>query len=350
MAVSTAVRRSGPPRVVVLRALGLGDLCTAVPALRGLRRRFPDHRLTVLTPQALWPLAGLTDVLDELIDQPDLAAPLPRAACEPELAVNLHGCGPQSTRLLADAHPRRLLAFAHPDVGGPSSSPPWRADEHEVDRWCRLVGSAGAACDRTDVLLRRPASASTTGDDSGVAGGSGRARGERSGVLVHPGAASVSRQWPPARFGAVVRAVLDCGRPVTITGASAEVGIAAAVVEAANAAGDPHCVMAAGRTDLAALARLVADAELVVAGDTGIAHLATAFATPSVLLFGPTDPAHWGPTTAGPHQVLWFGSTGDPHGAHPDAGLLEISVSDVVAAIDRSPLRSTSADLTSPTR
>ena len=37
------------PAVVVLRALGLGDLLTGVPALRGLRRALPDHRLVLAT-------------------------------------------------------------------------------------------------------------------------------------------------------------------------------------------------------------------------------------------------------------------------------------------------------------
>ena len=39
-------------RLVVLRALGLGDLLTAVPALRGLARAFPDHERVLLAPAA----------------------------------------------------------------------------------------------------------------------------------------------------------------------------------------------------------------------------------------------------------------------------------------------------------
>jgi len=328
--VTSAARSIAAPRLVVLRALGLGDLCTAVPALRALRRRFPEHRLVLLTPQPLWPLVGLADVVDELADQRDLTTDLSSAACASDLAVNLHGRGPESTRLLHDSRPSRLLAFSSPGVASTGSGPGWRADEHEVDRWCRLVRTTGAVADRADVLLRPPDRVAGAGD-------------EGPGVIVHPGAASAARRWPHARFGAVVRALLDRDHRVTITGSSAEAGLAAAVVDAAVAQGDPRCVVTAGATDLISLARLVAQADLVVAGDTGIAHLATAFARPSVLLFGPSDPAHWGPTTGGPHRVLWSGRTGDPHGSKPDPGLLEIGVADVVQAIDRSPALTTPA-------
>jgi ADP-heptose:LPS heptosyltransferase len=98
--------------------------------------------------------------------------------------------------------------------------------------------------------------------------------------------------------------------------------------------------VAAGRTDAAALVGIIAGAGRIVSGDTGVAHLATALRTPSVVLFGPTPPAQWGPPPDRPwHIALWTGRCGDPHADRTDPGLLEITVVDVLHAIDRLPPR-----------
>src|SRR5262249_6343706 len=48
------------PTLLVLRALGLGDLLTAVPALCALADAFPAHRRVLAAPRALAPLALAT--------------------------------------------------------------------------------------------------------------------------------------------------------------------------------------------------------------------------------------------------------------------------------------------------
>jgi len=307
-----------PPRLLVLRALGLGDLLTGVPALRGLRRHYDGHRLLLAAPEPLRPLLSWIGGIDQFVPTPGLA-PLNRSLHGADLAVNLHGRGPQSTRLLADLEPARLVAFDRPDRPGQTER--WRDDEHEVQRWCRLVGSTGAVADPSDLRLQDP---DRPVDGSEVT--------RRSGAVLHPGAASGSRRWPPERFAAVVRHLVDHGVHVTVSGGPAETELVEQVIALSGGSG-AECGPQVGG-DLAVLARLVATSRLVVVGDTGVAHLATALGTPSVVLFGPTDPARWGPPP-GPHHVLWAGATGDPHSDHPHPGLLAINIEEVIAAADR---------------
>lgn len=299
-------------RVLALRALGLGDLLTAVPALRGLRRAWPGARLVLAGPAQVGAWLVSLGVVDEVVAAGGLdGIEVPRGGT-PGVAVNLHGRGPQSHRLLATVGPGRLVAYACPEAQHPEG-PRWRADEHEVDRWIRLSRWAGGQATVDD--LRLPPQGE---------------RGEH--VVVHPGAASGSRCWPPDRWAAVAAALARDGHRVVVTGSPGE-SARCAVVAAAPGVED-WC----GRVDLAGLGRLVGTARLLLSGDTGVAHVATAFGTPSVTLFGPVSPALWGPRIDRHlHRVLWRGDPatprpGDPHAEALDERLASVVVTDVLAA------------------
>jgi ADP-heptose:LPS heptosyltransferase len=302
--------------IVALRALGLGDLLTAVPALRALADAFPRHPRLLAAPAALAPLARCSGAVDRVVPTEGLDQPLHRLLHGAGIAVNLHGRGPESHRLLLDAEPRRLVAFAHPAVPASSDGPRWRADEHEVARWCRLLEESGIPAHPARLDLELPPGPVPPGG--------------RGATLVHPGAGAPARRWPPERFAAVARAEARPGRPVVVTGGAGEADLAH---EVARRAGLPATAV---HTDLSALAlaRLVAAADRVVCGDTGVAHLATAVGTASVVLFGPLSPDLWGPPPGRPwHRCLWAGGSGDPHGQLPDPGLLAITVDQVLGAL-----------------
>ncbi|OZM75988.1 glycosyl transferase [Pseudonocardia sp. MH-G8] len=302
-----------------MRALHLGDLLVAVPALRALRRALPDHRIVLATTPALAPLVELTGAVDELLPT---AAPdaLTWDRPPPDVAVNLHGRGPQSHQALDALDPRRRIGFGAPGWDGPDFDEIAARHPQERERWCAMLAAQGIPADAGDLRLPPP---------------SGVAPGRRvSPVLVHPGARHGSKRWPARRF-AEVAAALNCPlTPVTITGTTDERELALAV---AGAAGLAESRVLAGRTDLAQLCALVAGAALVVSGDTGVAHLAAAFGTPSVTLFGPVDPAQWGPPADGPHVVLGDPDLrhGDPFADDPDPALLAVGVGDVLRAAAR---------------
>jgi ADP-heptose:LPS heptosyltransferase len=305
-----------PPRLLVLRALKVGDLVTAIPALRALARAYPMHERVLAAPHALGPLAALSRAVDRVVDVAPLA-PLPAPLHHPAIAVNLHGKGPESTRALAATRPERLIAFRSDETGTAGDAPRWRPGEHEVDRWCRLLAESGIDADPTDRRLAAP----LISPPPAAVGA----------TIVHPGASAPSRRWPAERFAAVARAEVRAGRRVVVTGDPSERALAQRVARLAELDDDAAL---AGRTSLLELAAAVAAAGRVCSGDTGVAHLATAFGTPSVVLFGPVSPAQWGPPAGDPrHRALWAGRNGDPHATTVDPGLLRITVDEVVGAL-----------------
>jgi ADP-heptose:LPS heptosyltransferase len=296
--------------ILALRALGVGDLLTAVPALRGLRGAFGEQPLALAAPTWLTPLIDLIGGVDRVVPVSSLepGSSLPRA----EIAVNLHGSGPESHRLLQATQPAKLWAFANAEAGH-LDGPTWTAEEHEVHRWCRLVRHYGVTADETDLLITKPA-----------------ALVDRA-TIIHPGAKSPSRRWPAERYAAVARRLHSAGHHVLITGSVSERDLAVRVADGAGLGGD-----AVPETDLGQLAALVAHARVVISGDTGIAHLATAYRTPSVALFGPMSPERWGPPDRPEHQTIWHGTRSEPGdstepGVHP--ALLAIEPDEVTDAV-----------------
>jgi ADP-heptose:LPS heptosyltransferase len=315
---------AGTERVIVLRALGLGDMFAAVPALRGVRRRWDAAEIVLAASPSLGGLMVDHGLVDRVVPASGPTTP-PWDGPPPDVAVNLHGRGPQSHRALQQLRPRELVAFRC-DTVGLADAPAWVPDEHEVDRWCRLVRSAGGNCSAADLRLTGPH------PHPGSPLTALLARRPQPPIVVHPGAAAGSRRWPGHRWAAVAGELAADGWPVVVTGGPDERAICRAVASAHAAITD-----LSGTLDLRDLAALIGRAGLLLSGDTGVAHLATAYGTRSVLLFGPTPPHQWGPRSDPElHQVLWRPGAddppGDPHGETTDVRLERITAYEVVTA------------------
>src|SRR4051794_22963272 len=140
------------PVALILRALGLGDLLTGVPALRALRRALPDHRMLLVEPLVLAPLTSLAVDLDGVVPGHKLD-PITAVTGPVDLAIDLHGRGPESMRLLMAHEPCELWSFRHVSVPESASGPTWKAEEHEVTRWCRLCRHFGVEALEEDLSI-----------------------------------------------------------------------------------------------------------------------------------------------------------------------------------------------------
>ena len=315
------LERDGRPELLVLRALKLGDLLVAVPALRALRAAYPEHRIIYAAQAWLRPILGLTGSVDDLLATHGLDVPLALAPGRVEIAVNLHGNGPESRGRLEALQPARRIGHRAPGWDGPE----WPEGVHERERWARLLQWHGIDADPLDYRLDKPAVPSPC----------------PGATVLHVGAAYGSRLWPAERFAAVARELAAQGHRILFTGSTAERPRAESVAELAGLGPD---TVVAGTLPLAEFAATIAEAALVISADTGAAHLASAYARPSVVIFGPAPASVWGPPS-GPHTVLTDESLrlGDTFSADPDPALLAVSPEDVLAAVAQLPVATPSA-------
>jgi ADP-heptose:LPS heptosyltransferase len=317
------VRREAPQNIAVLRALQLGDMLCAVPALRALRGAWPQARLTLIGLRWAREFAArFSRYVDDFIEFPGFPG-LPERACDPraftafladaqdrgfDLALQLHGDGRLTNAVTALLGARHCAGFfprggACPD---PARFLPWEPREHEVLRPLRLLERLGAA--GTGIELEFPLDEIDRSELAHL----GRTFRLRPGhyVCVHPGAQLPSRRWPPERFARVADALAAEGHAVVLTGTAGEAAITCAVAGAMRA----RPLDLTGRTSLGALGALIAKARLLVCNDTGVSHIAAATKTPSVVVSCGADTARWSPLDPARHRVLAYGLVCRPCG------------------------------------
>ncbi|WP_414676515.1 glycosyltransferase family 9 protein [Methylibium sp.] len=314
--VPSAPRLAGDPsieRVAVFRALMLGDMLCAVPALRALRAGLPDAEITLIGLPWMRGLAERLAPVDRFIEFPGYPG-LPERACDVrvlpdflaqvqdrrfDLAVQLHGSGRIANPLVASFGARRIAGFRDEVAWWPQANGPWFArwpDEgHEIDRLLTLTTALGFAPRGRE--LEFPVHEADRRELRALFDGAPPRRY----ACVHAGSQLPSRRWGIERFAAVADALAERGLTVVLTGGEPERELVDALARAMR-----HPALAlAGRTSLWTLGALVEGAELVVCNDTGLSHVASALATPSVVVSCGADVARWAPLDAALHPVLW---------------------------------------------
>lgn len=303
-------------RIVVLRALQLGDMLCAVPALRALRSAHPHARITLIgLPWSRVLLARFPSYIDAVLEFPGYPGMPEREperdaipgflrdvrAIRADLAIQLHGSGRITNALLARFGAGSCAGFFDPSTSKRADGTfiPWPSTGHEAQRLLAVVQALGIE-PRGDAL-EFPVRDEDE-DELRVLSREGMWALEPSSyVCIHPGARRPAKRWAAERFAAVGDALAERGMRVVLTGTDAERELTRAVAAAMR-----HAVVdAAGPMSLGALAALMRDARLVVCNDTGVSHLAAALRVPSVVVFIAGDTDRWAPLDESRHRVLY---------------------------------------------
>lgn len=307
----------GPPpkRILCIKLKHIGDVLLMTPAIRALRRAWPESAIVALVPR------GTEDVL---IGNPDLAAVLTfdrgagiggswrtlRAVRDfaPELVLEL-GQGDREAILGWLSGARLRVGHAPGRSGGwrralLTHAVPWNGAQHVVDTNLDLVRACGIPAEACPpVLVVQPevrARITARLASAGLAPG-------RPLVVVHPVSRWLFKAWPEISCAKVITRLLErAGVAVALTSGPGAMEVQAASrilarVEAPR--GGRPIINLVGQTSLGELAAVLERASLFVGVDSAPMHMAAALGVPAVALFGPSGEGSWGPWGDG-HVVV----------------------------------------------
>ena len=310
---SAAAITPAPRRVIVKEVNWLGDVVMSLPALRAIRRTWPDAHLAILIKRDL---AGFFDGagwLDEVIPYSlargmrglgdrlrivgeirkrdfDLAVLFPNSF-ESALWTTLARV-PRRAGYTTDARSPMLTIRARPTT--------LAIHAHQAHYWLELVrATIGASGDAADFAIEAA--------DPHLE----KIRALLAARRMHPGARLIAlapgaafgpaKEWPANHYARLIDLLAErYGAESVMVGAPGE---RARCVEIA-AASRNGAIVAAGETDIGELLALLALADGFIGNDSGAMHAAAALGRPTAGIFGSTDPFRTGPM--GPTaRVIW---------------------------------------------
>jgi len=301
-----------PQRILILKPSSLGDVITAVPLLRGLRRTFPTAHIS-------WLLS--TACMDILRDDRDLNERIPfdrkslgtwythlggvrellafrRRLIEGHFDWVIDVQGLLRSALFARWTRASVRAgFAHAGEGAP-----WfythrisTTAAHTVDQNIELAGALGVACGPEDMNLHiADASREQVRTLLASRGVTGRY------IVAVPPTRWQTKLYPTRHWRRVVEALSAETTVVLVGSPSAEErGLCAAI-----AAGQPNAVVdVSGQTKLPELTALIAGSAGVICSDSAAKFIAPAVGVECVCLMGPTRIERTGPYLTGQAMV-----------------------------------------------
>jgi predicted lipopolysaccharide heptosyltransferase III len=324
--------------IILLQLKRIGDLILTTPAIHAVRDKFPEATLTLIVSREAAALLPAIEGVDRTLilerklsdlriyhtvtwerfdycidftrnDRSALLTSLSRAK-KRIMAPRVRN----QSRLNASAYNELLQHRMH--------------EMHTIDYNLALLGPLGIRDATAAIRLQLPSSALEQAEEIRRS-----FKIDDPFIIFHPGSAWSEKFWDAQRWARTIKHARTASN-VVITGGTSQPELKHIAEIKSKLSGT--VVDLSGKTDLLALAALIAQARLVVTVDSAPMHLAAAMKTPQVVLFGPTNPFHWRPreNTA----LILQGRSASPlvRFSHEQAGvpMNDISTEAVINAMD----------------
>ena len=297
-------------KIAVFRALQLGDMLCAIPAIRALRAAYPQAEITLLgLPWAESLCTRFSHYFDRFIHFPgfpglpeqdfDQAEWINFAAQMSEekfdLILQMQGNGNIVNDMLESIGDGTVAGF-HSEGNHRNTDAflEYPTGISEILRHLKLMEHLSIPAQGTSLEFPvfDPEIQKIHDTYSLIF--------EKPYVCVHPGSRGAWRQWPPSHFAALADQCAGLGYQVVVTGTEAEATITSRVIELM----DYPAIDLTGKTGLGEIAQLIKESELLISNCTGVSHIAAATETPSIVISMDGEPERWGPLNTKLHKTI----------------------------------------------
>ena len=296
-------------RIAIFRALQLGDLLCAIPAIRALRQYFPHAHITLISLpwakalverfpgyfDAFMHFPGYPGLPEQPVDVIAFAKFLNNVQqAEFDLAFQLQGNGTLVNPMVELFGATYTAGYCIPNDYCPNRELflEYPTGIHEIERHLRLMRHIGITANNTQLEF------TLTPDDEQELSSLQLPVSSKKYVCVHPGSRGAWRQWPTAHFAALADYCVEQGLQAVITGTASEMPIVDEVIRQMK--NTP--VVAAGKTSLGSMGVLIRDAFAIISNCTGVSHIASALRTPGIIISMDGEPERWAPLDT---QLFW---------------------------------------------
>lgn len=298
-------------KILVRGTNWIGDSVMSVPALRLLRRSFPEASITLATQEWAEGIFRDADFIDEILV---LKAEGHSLGSVRSQAKQLRGNEFAAALILTNSFGSALVArmagipkrFGYEGEGRgilltkAFRKPDWRSEKHEVFYYLELARSAAAALGGVSADSEPDVSINVSSERRAEARellASGGIDASRPMIVFGAGSQnSRAKRWMPERFAVVADALSDeTASQAVLLGSDADRDASSETARQMKS----FVADLTGETSLAEAVAIIAEADLLISNDMGLAHVASAVGTPVVTIFGPTNhltTAPWGGT------------------------------------------------------
>jgi ADP-heptose:LPS heptosyltransferase len=313
-------------KILALQFKYLGDAVLLTPALRALRKQFPDAELHLLVPEEIAPILRHLPWFNRVWAMPRRRGsaslgktwPVIRALRRERFDRSVDFAGNDRGAILS------LLIGAKKRLGWDERGgflgrrfcynqrvAPGTTEQHESARMMSLLAAWEVAPGSLEPEIR---------SDPALDAAAEKLMPNRA-IICHLASSQPNRQWPVQHWAEFYRLAAAAGLSIVFTTAAGarEAALTKELKKLLEQTGKmPVPLILPAVPELALFLAVLKRANVFISGDTGPLHFAAGLGVPTIALFGPSSPARWAPAS-GRHRFL----TGSPCSCGPGVGVCQ---------------------------